>query len=137
MYFDHTAWFRLNVWFPHGKIYWNLYSWENWIHCQTIRSGSIISFSVAFYFQDVASDQVWCQYFFFILSFVIELILLFPLLNISFPNVVLLLLCLICLSWIHLQDSPTAQSHLTRRRHSTSIISRPPPNQVLYLKFYV
>uniref|UniRef100_A0A1I8PYI3 DEP domain-containing protein n=1 Tax=Stomoxys calcitrans TaxID=35570 RepID=A0A1I8PYI3_STOCA len=29
------------------------------------------------------------------------------------------------------RDSPTAQSHLTRRRHSTSIISRPPPNQGL------
>ncbi|KAI8123428.1 DEP domain-containing protein 5 [Lucilia cuprina] len=27
------------------------------------------------------------------------------------------------------RDSPTAQSHLTRRRHSTSIISRPPSNQ--------
>uniref|UniRef100_A0ABK9MU85 DEP domain-containing protein n=1 Tax=Glossina morsitans morsitans TaxID=37546 RepID=A0ABK9MU85_GLOMM len=29
------------------------------------------------------------------------------------------------------RDSPIAQSHLTRRRHSTSIISRPPPNQGL------
>ncbi|XP_067645946.1 GATOR complex protein Iml1 isoform X2 [Eurosta solidaginis] len=28
-------------------------------------------------------------------------------------------------------DSPTAQSHLSRRRHSTSIISRPQPNQGL------
>ncbi|XP_036220149.1 GATOR complex protein Iml1 isoform X2 [Bactrocera oleae] len=30
-----------------------------------------------------------------------------------------------------IHDSPTAQSHLTRRRHSTSIISRPQPNQGL------
>ncbi|XP_055914582.1 GATOR complex protein Iml1 isoform X2 [Eupeodes corollae] len=29
------------------------------------------------------------------------------------------------------RDSPTAPSHLTRRRHSTSIISRAPPNQGL------
>lgn len=32
-----------------------------------------------------------------------------------------------------MQDSPIA--HITKRRHSTSIISRPQPNQVIYLTY--
>lgn len=55
---------------------------------------------------------------------------------ILFPKFYYCCFCLMCLSWNRLQDSPTAQSHLTRRRHSTSIISRPPSNQVLYLKLF-